>query len=84
MPVYFIAENENGNYDSLRIKIGLSKNISKRLSQLQTGSPYKLKLMGWIESDNDKALEHELHKKYSSRNMYLEWFNLSSCNILLA
>lgn len=54
------------------IKIGLSKNISKCLSQLQTGSPYKLKLMGWIEGDNDKTLEHELLKKYSSRNVYLE------------
>ncbi len=82
MPVYFIAENENKNYDALRIKIGISKNVSKRLSQLQTGSPYKLKLMGWIESNNDKALERELHKKYSNYNSHLEWFNLSSCRVL--
>ncbi len=84
MPVYFIAENENENkdYDMLRIKIGISKNISKRLSQLQTGSPYKLILMGWIESDDDKMLERELHKKYSSYNTHLEWFSLSSSHIL--
>ena len=81
MPVYFIAENENGNYDSLRIKIGISKNVSKRLLQLQTGSPYRLKLMGWIESDNDKVLERNLHIKYSTYHTHLEWFSLSSCHI---
>ena len=48
MPVYFIAEDENGDYDNLRIKIGLSKDIERRVSQLSTGSPYRLKLMGWI------------------------------------
>jgi hypothetical protein len=31
MPVYFIAENENRNYDNLRIKIGISENIEKRV-----------------------------------------------------
>jgi hypothetical protein len=51
MAVYFIAEDENRNYDCLRIKIGISKNVPKRLAQLSTGSPYKLKLMGWIDSD---------------------------------
>ena len=82
MPVYFIAEDENEHYDTLRIKIGISKNISKRLPQLQTGSPYKLKLMGWIESSDDYLLERELHKKYSYCNTHLEWFSLSACDIL--
>lgn len=82
MPVYFIAENENANYDDLRIKIGISKNVSKRLLQLQTGSPYKLKLMGWIESENDKVLEGKLHEKYLNNNSHLEWFSLSSCHVL--
>jgi hypothetical protein len=66
MPVYFIAENE------VRI------NVQRRIMQLQTGSPYRLKLMGWIESDNDRVLEKQLHKKYASVNTHLEWFRLDA------
>ncbi|ELG4788098.1 GIY-YIG nuclease family protein [Vibrio vulnificus] len=82
MAVYFIAEDENGNYDCMRIKIGISKNVPKRLAQLSTGSPYKLKLMGWIDSDNDRSLEKQLHTKYSLHNVHLEWFELSVCDVL--
>ena len=82
MVVYFIAENENGDYDNLRIKIGISKDIHKRLNQLQTGSPYELKLMGWIEADDAKQLEKALHNKYRGRKAHGEWFQLSSCDVL--
>lgn len=77
MAVYFIADNENPNYDTLRIKIGKSRNIVTRLRNLQTGSPQKLKLMGWIESSDDGRLESELHRKYAEKYSHLEWFNLS-------
>jgi hypothetical protein len=82
MPLYFIAENENGDYDNLRVKIGISKNIEKRLRTLQTGSPYELKLMGWIESDNDRAIEKRLHKKYERYRTHLEWYRLSVYDVL--
>jgi hypothetical protein len=82
MPVYFIAENENGNYDNLRIKIGISENIEKRVGQLQTGSPYELKLMGWIESEDDRGLENKLHRKYTTANTHREWFALSASDVL--
>jgi hypothetical protein len=78
MPVYFIAENESRNYGSLRVKIGVRINVQRRIMQLQTGSPYRLKLMGWIESDNDRVLEKQLHKKYASVNTHLEWFRLDA------
>ena len=76
MPVYFIAENENDDHNSLRVKIGHSGNIRGRLRTLQTGSPYDLKLMGWIESDDDKQLELTLHGRYSDKRIRLEWFCL--------
>lgn len=76
MPVYFIAENENEDFDSLRVKIGRSHNILRRLKELQTGSPYELKLMGWIESDKDSELESILHERYASRCTRQEWFQL--------
>ncbi|NOH82111.1 GIY-YIG nuclease family protein [Vibrio sp. RE86] len=82
MAVYFIAEDENGNYDCLRIKIGISKNVPKRLAQLSTGSPYKLKLMGWINTENDRDFEKSLHQKYLENNVHLEWFELGVCDVL--
>jgi Meiotically up-regulated gene 113 len=83
MPVYFIAENENGNHGNLRVKIGISDCIQRRIRQLQTGSPYKLKLMGWIKSDNDRALEKRLHQKYSSVNAHHEWFSLDASDVFV-
>ena len=82
MSVYFIADNENGDYGNLRIKIGISQSIKARLNKLQTGSPYKLKLMGWIESDDDRVLEKELHSKYDKYRVHLEWFEFDVCNVL--
>ena len=81
MPVYFIAENENGSYGNLRVKIGISVNVQRRIRQLQTGSPYELKLMGWIEHDNDRALEKQLHQKYASVNTHREWFVLDASDV---
>lgn len=76
MPVYFIAENENDNFQFLRVKIGRSNSIFRRLNTLKTGSPYDLKLMGWIESLDESSLEHALHKKYEDKKIRLEWFHL--------
>ena len=82
MPVYFIAENENDDHGSLRVKIGRSKDIQIRLRALKTGSPYELKLMGWIESDDDKQLERKLHERYIDQNIHLEWFLLPPEDVL--
>ena len=42
------------------MKIGRSKNPKKRLKQLQTGSPYKLKLL--VEVPGKGLLEKSLHR----------------------
>lgn len=83
MPVYFIAENENGNYGNLRVKIGISINIQRRIRQLQTGSPYDLKLMGWIEPRNDRDLEKQLHQKYAPVNTHREWFSMHAADVFV-
>ena len=38
MQVYFITESESNDLNHLRVKIGSSRNIQKRLRELQTGS----------------------------------------------
>lgn len=67
--VYFITD---GRY----IKIGTTKiGAEKRLKQLNTGSPLRLYLLGYITGGKEK--EKELHKKfqqYKVRNNG-EWFS---------
>jgi hypothetical protein len=82
MPVYFVAENENNDYSSLRIKIGRAKNINARLRALQTGSPYDLKLMGWIDRGDDNSLEKALHELFADQRIRLEWFHLQPEDVL--
>lgn len=81
MAVYFIADNESPEYEDLRVKIGISKDIKRRFKNLQTGSPLELRLMGSIESDNDLELEKKLHEKYKGKHVHREWFRLSVRNV---
>ncbi len=66
--LYIIQSDKSG-----MIKIGRSKDPNKRLKQLQTGNPNKLKLiasfkdMGWREK-----LLHERLSEWSEQG---EWFN---------
>ena len=57
------------------IKIGISKNPSNRLRQLQTGSPYKLKLLAIVNGRYD--LERPLHKTLTPYKQACkgEWFD---------
>ena len=60
-----------------RIKIGKSRDPEKRLKELQTGCPYKLKLDGTIKCNSDKhALEIEkaAHDFFSYKHARGEWF----------
>jgi hypothetical protein len=82
MSVYFIAENESDDYNSLLVKIGRSGDIQARLRTLQTGNPSELKLMGWIESDDDNQLELTLHKQYLDQRRRLEWFYLQPEDVI--
>lgn len=70
--VYFIS-----NEDSNAIKIGLAKNVSKRLMALQTSSPAKLKLIKAVQVESvkaAKALEESLHKQFCEMRLAGEWF----------
>jgi hypothetical protein len=54
------------------IKIGKAKNVKHRLSELQTGHPYKLQILGVIYGD--MRLESALHKKFGNIRLEGEWF----------
>jgi hypothetical protein len=73
--IYFLHA---GNY----IKIGYSQDIHKRIKQLQTGSPFKLRLVLAIEGG--VKLEKQLHKKFNKYRHQNEWFyyNLDIANFI--
>lgn len=70
MTVYF-AEISNGP-----IKIGwTNKSPALRLCELQTGCPWKIRLIGYLSGD----VSHErlLHRMFDSSRMAGEWFSRS-------
>lgn len=69
--IYLIRSNDG------RYKIGISKNPSKRIEQLQTGSPDILKLVDVYESSNSSKIETALHAKYQYCRESGEWFDMS-------
>lgn len=73
--VYFIF-----NIDCQAIKIGVAKNVEKRLKSLQTSSPSILELLHKIQLDSLKEafkLESLLHKRFANLRINGEWFKAS-------
>lgn len=68
--VYLLRSNEN-------YKIGIAKDVNKRIKQLQTGNPYKIELIGSYESMHASKIETTLHNQYSHEREMGEWFTLS-------
>lgn len=66
--LYIIQSNNNG-----LIKIGRSKNPQKRLKQLQTGNPNKLKLIYTFEGEGWR--EKIIHERLSYYRLEGEWFD---------
>ena len=65
--VYFIQVDVDGP-----IKIGFAADIRDRMSNLQTSSPYDLKLLAWFEGT--VADERAMHAKFSQHRLRGEWF----------
>ena len=73
--VYFI--HEEGNTEVF--KIGCTKlHPSERLIALSTGNPRRLIIYRWIETENCKQLEEDLHSRFVNLHIRGEWFYLST------
>lgn len=73
--IYLIeAVNGQGQY-----KIGMtrSKNVQKRLKQLQTGNANDLVVRSLFETERPFKLEKMLHNKFSASRLDGEWFSLT-------
>jgi len=77
--IYFIVTQVSKNHNWLnRIKIGMAKNVDKRLKSLQTGNPFTLKV--WhaypVETEDARFLEKDLHSKFRYSRTSGEWFKM--------
>ena len=64
------------------IKIGVAQSISSRLTQLQTGNPYKLQVVKMV-LDVPPKFEGKLHKIYERYRISGEWFDeIILCELL--
>lgn len=66
--VYFIRRSGDG-----AIKIGYSRDVSRRIGQLQTGCPERLTLAGLMVGGT-KADEWNLQKRFARIALHGEWF----------
>ncbi len=70
--VYIISVRDSDLY-----KIGITKDLEQRLSQLQTSNPYEFYLMGFFVTEKCRELESLLHKKFRLSKYKREWFKLT-------
>lgn len=72
MFVYLIRSTDNSVY-----KIGSTKNINKRIKELQTGNAEKIYLVDKYESTNAFKIEKGLHNFFQHKKKLNEWFDFS-------
>lgn len=68
--LYIIQMDKTGDF-----KVGRTSDIRRRISELQTGCPYRLKVI--LHAPGLGSHERRVHKAlhgYGSRNGYGEWF----------
>jgi len=69
--VYFIQSGKDGP-----IKIGITRfSVSDRIATMQTGNPYKLRLIGVIKGNLEK--ESEIQRRFRKDRIRGEWFRPS-------
>lgn len=61
------------------VKIGYSENESPidRFNQFKTYAPFGSEILGFIIISNAKELETSLHRKYTSKRLNGEWFDIT-------
>ena len=65
-------------------KIGKTRHMSERLSNLQIAIPFDLEMVMWlprISHSSAHKLEHKLHKLFSEKHFRGEWFKLAATDL---
>jgi hypothetical protein len=72
--VYFLKHN---GLNPVKIGYTQGENPLNRFASFQTYAPFGGELIGFIRSINAKELETKLHKKFTSKRLEGEWFDLT-------
>jgi hypothetical protein len=63
-------------------KIGVSKiNVQARISVIQSGCPFEIKLIGQYHTERYLLIERKIHKSLKTKNIRGEWFLLSQTEL---
>lgn len=58
------------------VKIGYAQNLVGRLSEMQTGCPFPLRVVAWFHADDPKQAEATLHYEFAAYGVRGEWFRI--------
>ena len=72
--VYLIRGPKNGSEQLY--KIGQTSNMQNRMRNLQTGSPTKLEVVKFIQTEDALTTERKLHDAFRETRIRGEWFAL--------
>lgn len=72
--VYFVQRGDDGP-----IKIGLAKNVARRVAGLQTSCAERLVTLGFCRGDRD--MEREYHARFAEYRISGEWFDAADAVI---
>jgi hypothetical protein len=73
--VYLIRANK------VFYKIGIARDVYKRIAQLQTGCPFEVTLVHLIPTTYPQRLEQGLHKIFEHKRLRGEWFALADADV---
>lgn len=59
------------------VKIGVTSNVFNRVTQLQAGNPFLLKVFLQVDHDRAFLLEKYIHQSLKEHNLRGEWFLIS-------
>lgn len=62
-------------------KIGKAQDPSKRIRQLEIALPYPVQTVATVPTDDARALESKLHKRFKDKRLNGEWFDLSAQDV---
>lgn len=62
-------------------KIGVTKDVDKRIKSLQTGSADKITLVDKFLSNYPFKIESTLHRKYNDSKIKGEWYHLTKDDV---
>lgn len=74
--VYLIKLSENGVY-----KLGVSKDVEKRIEQIQTENTKQIKIIKTFLSQYPYKIENVLYRRYKSKLIQNECFHLEQSDI---